>query len=71
MKFLSFWSKDHWKRTILSRVMILFGFNMVLYGTLWCLMVPYGFPFFYLFYGFNGEKRMTKRSKHEEHIVQV
>ena len=27
--FLTFWSKNHWKRTILSRVMILFGFFMV------------------------------------------
>ena len=31
-KFLSFWSKNHWKRTILSRVMILFGFKMVSHG---------------------------------------
>ena len=27
-KFLSFWFKNHWKRTILSRVMILFGCMM-------------------------------------------
>ena len=41
MKFLSFWSKNHWKRTILSRVIILFGFAMVPYGTIRYLMVPY------------------------------
>ena len=38
MKFRSFWSKNHWKLTILSRVMILFGF----YVEIWYHMVPYG-----------------------------
>ena len=46
MKFRSFWSKNHWKRTILSRVMILFGFKLkiwyhkVPYSTIRYLMVP-------------------------------
>ena len=38
MRFLSFWSKNHWKLTILSRVMILFGFKL----KIWYHKVPYG-----------------------------
>ena len=44
MKFRSFWSKNHWKLTILSRVMILFGFKLKIWyhkGTLWYHMIPY------------------------------
>ena len=45
MKFRSFRSKNHWKRIILSRVMILFGFKLKIWyhkGTLWYHKVPYG-----------------------------
>ena len=41
---LSFWYKNHWKLTILSRVMILFGFNMDIHGSTWLSMVHHGYP---------------------------